>query len=96
MTFRVRIRSRARDDMRDAHDWYEQQSPRLGDDFVRELDNVFARLETDPLIYQIVHRHIRRGLTRRFPYAIYYLVEGDRVSVLRVLHAARDPREFRR
>jgi len=96
MTFHVRMRSRAREDIRDARDWYERQSPGLGDEFGRELAKVFARLETEPLIYQAVHREIRRALTRRFPYAVYYLVDKDRVNVFRVLHAARDPREIRR
>ena len=35
-------------------------------------------------------------MTRRFPYAVYFVVEESRVSVLRVLHHARDPREWRR
>lgn len=33
---------------------------------------------------------------RRFPYAIYFVAEVDRVTVLRVLHQARDPEAWRR
>ncbi len=70
MKFRVRIRSRARDDIREARDWYEQQSAGLGEEFGLELARVFTRLETEPRLYQVVHKQIRRALTRRFPYAI--------------------------
>jgi len=96
MTFRVRIRASARDDIRDAFDWYEDQSPGLGNEFVTELDRVISKLTTDPRIYQTVHKEVRRALARRFPYGIYYLVDEDRVNVLRVLHLARDPRKIRR
>jgi len=96
MTFRVRIHAGARDDIREAFDWYEDQSPGLGDQFVTELDRVMSRLSTDPRIYQTVNKEVRRALTRRFPYGIYYLVDEDRVNVLRVLHLARNPREIRR
>jgi toxin ParE1/3/4 len=34
---------------------------------------------------------VRRALARRFPYAVFYLVERDRVVVLAVLHQAVDP-----
>jgi plasmid stabilization system protein ParE len=44
-------------------------------------------------MYQVVHEQIRRALTRRFPYAIYFVIDEDRVSVLRILHQARDPSE---
>jgi len=96
MTFRVRIRASAADDIREAFEWYEDQSPGLGAQFVTELDRVISRLSTDPRIYQSVYKEVRRGLTRRFPYGIYYLVDEDLVAVLRVLHLARDPREIRR
>jgi hypothetical protein len=42
MSFRVRIRSRALDDIRDARDWYEYQSLGLGEEFGLELDRVFT------------------------------------------------------
>lgn len=94
MSFRVAIRSRARDDIRAARDWYEEKSPGLGDRFGAEVGAVMLSLGDRPLIYAKIYRDVRRATTRRFPYAIYFVVEGDRVAVLRVLHQARDPREW--
>jgi plasmid stabilization system protein ParE len=91
MTFRVRIRARARDDIRDARDWYEQQSIGLGEEFGQELERVFARLATDPQLYQVIYKHIHRALTRRFPYAVYFVIDDDRVNVLRIFHQTRNP-----
>ena len=56
----------------------------------------YYRIAEQSLLYQQVHREVRRALTRRFPYAVYFIVEGDRISILRVLHQARDPDEVRR
>jgi plasmid stabilization system protein ParE len=48
------------------------------------------------LLFQKVYRDVRRALTRHFPYAIYFVVTADRVSVLRILHQARSPEEWQR
>jgi plasmid stabilization system protein ParE len=94
MSFRVAIRSRARDDIHSARDWYEERSPGLGSRFGAEVDAVMLSIGERPLIYAKIHHDVRRATTRRFPYAVYFIVEGQRVAVLRVLHQARDPREW--
>jgi hypothetical protein len=45
-----------------------------------------------PLVYQIVEGDVRRPLTRRFPYGVFFPTEPRRIVVLAVLHTARDPR----
>jgi plasmid stabilization system protein ParE len=76
--------------------WYAKQSGVLSARFGSELDATFTFIEEQPLLYGSMHGAIRRALTRRFPYAIYFIAEGDRISVLRVLHHARDPREWQK
>lgn len=94
MSFSVTIRPRARDDMRAARDWYEEKSPALAIRFGAEVDEVITTIEEQPLIHAKIYFDVRRAMTRRFPYALYFVVEGERVTVLRVLHQARDPREW--
>ena len=88
MMHRLRIRSDAREDIRSARDWYERQRPGLGARFGDELGALLSSL-----LYGAIYRDIRRAMTRRFPY-VHFIVEDDRISVLRVLHQARDPREW--
>ena len=92
MKFRVRIRAAAREDIRDARDWYDDNVPGLGLQLGESLDDAIHLIEQNPMMFPAVHGHVRRALTRRFPYAIYFVVKDDRVSVLRVLHQARNPR----
>ena len=96
MKFTVRIRRRAEEDIRKARDWYDRIRPDLGRDFGDKLDAVIDSLATHPLIYARIYNDIRCAMTRRFPYVVYFVVEEHRVSILRVLHHARDPREWQR
>ncbi len=50
------------------------------------------RIALNPLLYRVVHGEIRRRLLRRFPYAVYFTLEGNEIVVLGLFHCARDPR----
>ena len=96
MSRRLVLRRRALTEIQEAHDWYESRGRGLGERFVEELDQVLALLEEYPLRFPLVHRDVRRALTRRFPYAIWFRIRGDLVVVLAVLHQARDPASWPR
>jgi plasmid stabilization system protein ParE len=49
-------------------------------------------LEEGAATYPTYYRDFRRILTDRFPYKIFYRIEGQAVIVYRVLHGARDHR----
>jgi len=90
------IRPEAERDLAEAYQWYESQLAGLGSDFLLRLDATLSSIQRTPDLYPTVHRKIRRALIRRFPYGIFYLVERNRIVVLGVLHARRDPRTWRR
>lgn len=80
-----------RDEINDAHDWYERRQAGLGSDFLDEVQRVLAEITANPARYGFVHADIREGLLTRFPYAVSYRVLTDRIRVLAVYHTARDP-----
>jgi plasmid stabilization system protein ParE len=88
MRLAVRTLSAAEADLLAAHDWYEQRSPGLGKDFVRMVDASFAGIARQPELFPAGHRGLRRVLVRRFPYAVYYLIDADSIRVVAVLHTA--------
>jgi plasmid stabilization system protein ParE len=45
-----------------------------------------------PLVFRQVYGEVRRALVSRFPYAVFYRIEMNRIVVLTVLHSARDPK----
>ena len=90
MSWQVTIRSAAHADLRDARDWYEGRREGLGDEFLLVVADAMLALEETPERQPIYYRDFRRLLTDRFPYKIFYRVEGEAVIVFRVLHGARD------
>ena len=79
-----------------AFEWYEGEEPGLGFEFLEELRALYQRILDHPFGYKDLRSGIRRALTRRFPYAIYFSVEADAIIILAVLHTARDPVEWQR
>lgn len=92
MITHVIIRRLAKRDIRDARDWYRRISSDLGEDFVERVDEAIALATEHPLAFPLVFRSFRRILLHRFPYALFYAVTADRLSVVAVLHQARDQR----
>ena len=89
MNWRVIIRPNAEADLAEAQAWYESQRAGLGDELLNEIRRAVSLLADDPERRPFYYRDFRRLLTRRFPYKLFYRVEGDRVIVFRILHAKR-------
>jgi plasmid stabilization system protein ParE len=83
-------------DVEAAFDWYEFEEAGLGFQFLTELRAAYVRILDDPLGYQKLRSSIRRVLTRRFPYAVYFSIENGVIVIVAVLHTARDPAEWQR
>jgi toxin ParE1/3/4 len=88
--WRVIIRPRAEADLRDGRNWYENQRTGLGEEFLVETANTIKLLLHNPELRSEYYRGFRRILLRRFPYKLFYRLEGKRIIVFRVLHARRD------
>ena len=88
--WRVTIRAAADADLREARAWYDRQREGLGDELLLAVADAMLRLEEAPGRWPIYYRDFRRLMTDRFPYKIFYRIEGEAVIVFRILHAARD------
>jgi plasmid stabilization system protein ParE len=91
MAFRLKFSARALREIGEAREWYELQSPGLGDEFLAAMELQLKRLEQAPLLYAEIIPRVRRALLPRFPFGLFYAVRGDLVHVLAVLHDARNP-----
>jgi len=89
-TFRLTLRDEAESDVDAAYEWYELQRPGLGAEFLVALDDVVERVRRGPRSQPRFDSRFRCTLLKRFPYAVYFTIEGDCVIVFAVLHAKRD------
>lgn len=96
MTRDLIIRPEAEADLADAYTWYDRQRTGLGIDLIREVDRKLDDLQSLPESFPIVYRDVRRALTKRFPYGIYFVVDDTRIVVIAILHAKRNPKTWQR
>jgi plasmid stabilization system protein ParE len=96
MIFDVVFRRAAAAEFRDAHDWYEQRRPGLGEAFVQDVGHVILMMAENPTRFPVVSEDVRRAMARRFPYSIYFRFRDNVVVVLAVFHGRRDPNTWKR
>lgn len=98
MTYRVIIRALAEIDITDAAQRYENQQRGWGEEFLNEVHAALDRAVPNPHIYRCIRRNteVRRILTQRFPYRIFFILQGGAIIVFRVLHNynSRDDRHW--
>lgn len=80
--------------MADAFGWYEDRVHGLGSDFLLCVDAVFHAIVRDPQQFPQVHRIVRCAIMRRFPYEVFFVDDAERVVVLSVFHARRNPKRW--
>jgi toxin ParE1/3/4 len=87
----VKFHPQAEGELAESIDFYNGRIPGLGSDFLAVVKFVSRQVQANPL-----RRPLRRDGTRqanlpRFPYAIIYRDQPDRIEILAVAHAARRP-----
>ena len=92
---KIQITEEAEFDLVDGYWFYERQTPGLGDYFRSSLVSDIDSLT----FYAGIHEQAcgsHRSLSKRFPFAIYYEVSSETVTVVAVLDCRRRPSWIRR
>jgi plasmid stabilization system protein ParE len=95
VTVEVRLRPEAEQDLYEAARWYEEQRRGLGQEFLDEALAAFSAIAERPLASAAVYGSLRRALLHRFPFGVFFLVDGDEAIVIGVLHGSRHPRRWK-
>lgn len=79
------------DDVRETHLYLLERDERLADEFQRRVTEALLALAETAHHYQAREDSIRRCPLKKFPHAIMYEVQGNRVIVYAVAHPKRQP-----
>ena len=91
------VRPEAEAEVQQAFDWYEEQSKGLGLEFLRAMEACLSGVTRNPLAYTVVTvPNVRRTVVRRFPYALFYLVDDEAIVVIAVFNVKRSPIDWLR
>ncbi|MEI9894833.1 MAG: type II toxin-antitoxin system RelE/ParE family toxin [Chthoniobacter sp.] len=91
------VRPLAMEDIAGAAAWYEEQSPGLGEELTDEIIKAIGHAQNDPALFRIVRSRdeMRRVMTKRFPYRVYFSTVQDTLYVHAVLHGAQHDKHWR-
>lgn len=88
---RYRFHSEASAEFEAAIRYYKKRQSGLQLSFFAAVEEAITRILEDPERWRAIQPEVRRCLTRTFPYAIIYSVQGDTVFILAVAHGSREP-----
>ncbi len=92
MTYHLAFRPEVEEDAIAGYIWYEEKAKGLGEEFLRLFYAKAREIPRNPLLFRNVYNDFRRQLLKRFPYAIYFRIEDEKIVVFGLFHCARDPR----
>ncbi len=88
---KVVIDAEARAEASEAAVFYEHCRPGLGHDFTSAIEEGLRQITQRPRLWRRFKGRFRRYIMRRFPYAIVYAIEPERLYVAAVMHMKREP-----
>lgn len=91
MTYILGFLPEIEDDVIAGYTWYEEKTHGLGEEFIRVFYARAGEIPRHPLLYPVIYNGFRRRILKRFPYAIYFRIEGNEIIVFGVFHCARNP-----
>src|SRR5688572_2758641 len=89
MALKIVIRPLAETDLDDAISWHNEQKENLWERFLFEFREILTILSFHPYAFRKRYKHVRAFGLKRFPYKIYYLIDGSTIHVLAVIHQKR-------
>ncbi len=93
---KIRISTSANQDLVDGFHFYEKQSEGLGAYFIDSLFSDIDSLKIYAGIHSVHFNKYFRLLSKRFPFAIYYLIEQNSINVYAILDTRSNPAWIRK
>jgi plasmid stabilization system protein ParE len=87
----IRFHPEAEREFFDAISWYDHQRKGLGAEFLLCIDESIERIKSNPQMYPVVHKQIRRIVVRRFPFAVFFEDKESEIRIIGIFHSRRDP-----
>jgi plasmid stabilization system protein ParE len=90
----LRYTDRAKDDLELAFAWYERQRKGLGFEFLACVESAVKSILDHPEMYQVRYSAYRGCVIRRFPFSIFYMIEGQDIVIHAVFDSRQDPKKM--
>lgn len=91
MAYKLEFHPEAEAEFDEALAWYQQESPGLEQAFFDEYLVLEDRIAKNPREFPLVIEDICRVNFQRFPFSIFFSIEGKTAFVHAIFHQKRDP-----
>ncbi len=88
---KIEFAPEAAQELDEAVKWYENEKEGLGYRFAHVVDETILRCVRYPAFNTEVKPGIYRALVKRFPYGIFYGIDGTVLTIYAVSHLHREP-----
>ncbi|MDR1191535.1 MAG: type II toxin-antitoxin system RelE/ParE family toxin [Verrucomicrobiales bacterium] len=85
----------ARQDVKDAYQYYEVKQWGLGKDFVFSMKDAKQRIAAYHKSYRFIFDKVKKILLQRFPYVVFFKEHEREILIVAVFHCARNPAHMR-
>ena len=92
---RIRILGAARRDLIAGYHFYENQAEGIGRYFLDTLYSDIESLQISAGVHAVCFGHYHRLLSKRFPWSVYYRIDGDEILIYAILDNRRNPNSIR-
>lgn len=86
MAYQIVFTVKSDQDLNKIKVWYDSINRTLTQNLFLELNDEFNIIKKTPLIYQARYQQIRVAFLKRFEYGVHFIVEKNKIIVLRILH----------
>lgn len=91
---KIRVLTSAEQELAEAVNYYNEQSPGLGYEFAAEVKNTLNRIVSFPNAWPLFSTRSRRCIANKFPYGVLYQMRPDHILIVAIMHLKRDPKKW--
>ena len=92
--YKVILLPLAKEDIREAALWYNNQQLGLGKRFTNEIRKKVVAIRENPFAFSIRYHNVRTANIDIFPFMIHFVVEEDAILISSVFHTSLDPNKW--
>jgi plasmid stabilization system protein ParE len=90
--YRIIVKPIAETDATEAANWYNFQREGLGEEFLLALEAKLNEIQRNPNQFTTTYKNVKRAFLKRFPYGLFFIIEGNTIYILAVVHTSRNPK----
>src|ERR1019366_2186298 len=86
----------AEEELRKAKEYHELRRRGLGGEFVQAFEEAMERILAFPEAWGMIADKVRYCIFKRFEYGVLYVIRGETIFVLAVMHLKRRPEYWKK